>query len=575
MKNKKEKKNPVIDKVCLGATLAIFGAITIVNIIQPNRPTYSEAEKRPLETMPKFSLEAVTSGKYFSDVSLFVSDTFAARDSLVGVSKKIENLRGASYSIDGENDFVVLRPTGGQTDDEGDRDLADRLAEALDVLGKQDPKPNDPADTDDKQSPIASDPTDGETTEASETVLADGSISEKLAGEERTDILELSLTKSQIKLTVGSGAALKASVDPRGGAEIVWSTSDKSIAEIGTSKSGGINVKATGAGTCYITCRSGEYEVRCEISVSEINSVAQNPNGDNADFLPNGLLIYGDAVYTEGAYSEGNAKNYLDTALYYKTLFGEKTNVSVIVAPVSSMVIDNPKLTTQLFDQSSALKKMANLSDPSVNFVDVYSEMYDHKDEYLFFKTDHHWTARGAYYAYSAYAKSVGLEPTPLDGFDFVLKNDKYQGSMYQYTQNEIVKTFYDSVEAFIPRKEHTMTITTRQGTTETYNSSVVSFNNTYVAFIAGDNPYTVINVPENPQDKNVLVLKDSFGNGLVPFLVEHYGNIYVVDVRYAEFNIYDQLADAGITDIIFINNIQAACSGAWSNMYLSAVGVR
>lgn len=570
MKKKNEIKNPVIDKICLGATLAIFGAVTLANIIQPNRPVFSETEKRPLETMPKFSLEAVASGDYFSGVSLFVSDTFVARDSLVGVSKKIENLRGANYSLDGEGDFVILRPTGGNKDDEGEGDLSDKLAEALDVLGKQDPKPDD---SDDKQDPDDTAPTDGDVAGECETVLADGSISEKIPGE-NSDITGLSLTKTQLRLTVGSGAAVKAAVEPRGGADVMWSVSDKTVAEIGMNQSGGINIKATGAGTCYVVCRSGAYEARCEVNVSEISSVAQNPNGDNADFLPNGMMIYGDAVYTEGAYSEGNAKNYLGTALYYKNLFGEKTNVSVVIAPVSSMVIDNPKITAQTLDQSAALKKMANLCDPSVNFVDTYTEMYEHRDEYLFFKTDHHWTARGAYYAYSAYAKSVGLEPTPLDGFDFVLKNEKYQGSMYQYTQDERVKGFFDSVEAFIPRKEHTMTITTRQGTTETYDSSIVSFNNTYVAFIAGDNPYTVINVPENPQDKNVLVLKDSFGNGFVPFLVEHYGNIYVVDARYITFNVYDQLADAGITDVIFVNNIQAANSPAWSKLYLGAVGI-
>lgn len=558
--------------MCLGATLAIFGAITLVNIIQPNRPTYSEAEKRPLEMMPEFSIGAVASGEYFSGVSLFVSDTFVARDSLVSVSKKIENLRGANYSIDGNGDFVVLRPTGDNSADDADSSLADKLAEALDVLGKQDPKPDD---SDDKQPDHDDiDQTDGDVAGTLETVLADGSISEKIPGEENSEIAGLSLTKTQLKLTVGSGAAIKATVDPKGGAEVIWSVSDKAVADIGMNQSGGINIKAAGAGTCYVICKSGTYEARCEVSVSEISSVTQNPEGANADFLPDGMLIYGDAVYTQGAYSEKNAKNYLDTALYYKNLFGAKTNVSVVIAPVSSMVIDNPKITAQILDQSVAMQNMADLCDSSVNFVDTYTEMYEHRDEYLFFKTDHHWTARGAYYAYSAYAKSVGLEPTPLDGFDFVLKNEEYQGSMYQYTQDERVKGFFDSVEAFIPRKEHTMTITTRQGTTETYNSSVVSFNNTYVAFIAGDNPYTVINVPENPQDKNVLVLKDSFGNGFVPFLVEHYGNIYVVDARYCSFNIYDQLADAGITDVIFVNNIQAANSPAWPKLYLGAVGI-
>lgn len=562
----------MIDRVCLGVVVALVGVVSIANIAQPDRPTVSETEKRPLAEMPVFSVGSLASGKYFSDISLFVSDTFIARDRLVTVSKKIDSLRGANYSL-GEDDFVILNPTGNGTAEDGDDDLFDKLAAALDKLGKQDPVPDDtvPPDNatpDDGESAPGAD--DGER----ETVLADGSISEIVKTGEAGKIESLSVSKESLKLTVGAGSTLKATVTSSGGATVVWSTSDENVVKLGMNPKGGVDVKTMGAGKCVVTCKSGGLEAKCEIDVREINSVTENPGNENADFLADGLFIYGDAVYTQGAYSYNNAKAYLDTALYYKNLFGANTRVSVVIAPVSSMVIDNPAITSQIPDQSAIMQNMASICDPSVNFVDTYSKMYEHRDEYLFFKTDHHWTARGAYYAYAAFAESVGFEPTPLDEFDYVLKNEDYHGSMYDYTLDERVKAFSDSVEAFIPRKEHTMTITTRQGTTETYNSSVVSFNNTYVAFIAGDNPYTVINVPDNPQDRSVLVLKDSFGNGFVPFLAEHYGNIFVVDTRYSSFNIYDQLADYGITDIIFVNNIQAANSPAWSRMYLSAVGV-
>ena len=112
------------------------------------------------------------------------------------------------------------------------------------------------------------------------------------------------------------------------------------------------------------------------------------------------------------------------------------------------------------------------------------------------------------------------------------------------------------------------------RGGINTYDSCITPYGNNYVSFIAGDNPYTVINVPENPQDKNILVLKDSFGNAFVPYLCEHYGNIIVVDVRYTDMNVYEHLKDYGLTDIVFVNNVQAALSTTWSKMYLKAVGV-
>lgn len=567
---KSNRKKYITDIVCASLVIGLFGIIAVFNLFQQNRPTVSEAENRTLAKKPELTWNNVMSGTYSTEMSRFISDTFIGRETLVGISKKLDTMKGINYSLGGEGEFALLDTKSSQKTDVGeDEDLSSKLAEALDTLSKQqEENNNDKTDGDE-------DSGESEVKEVKSEVLPNGDINEVIGnGGDGDSTDKIGVSKDAINLTVGSGTVLKADVDTSGdGATVLWSVSDKSVAEISMNEDGGISVKGIKAGTCKVLCKSGEHLAECEVTVTEINSVSENQNADNADFLTDGLFIYGDAVYTQGAYSYTNAKNYADTALYYKNLFGDVT-MSIVIAPVSSMVIDNPQITSQIPDQRAAMNNMASLCDPSVNFVDTYSEMYEHKDEYLYFKTDHHWTARGAYYAYSAYAKSVGLEPTPLDEFDYVLKNEYYQGSMYSYTQDERVKNMFDKVEAFISRKPHTMTITTRQGTTENYNSSVVSFNNTYISFIAGDNPYTVINVPDNPQDKNVLVLKDSFGNAFVPFLCENFGNIIVVDTRYSSFNIYDQLKDYGITDIVFVNNIQAANSPAWSRLYLAAVGV-
>ncbi len=245
----------------------------------------------------------------------------------------------------------------------------------------------------------------------------------------------------------------------------------------------------------------------------------------------------------------------------------------MVIAPLSSMTIDNPKVTSVISDQKEILNKMKALTDPSVNFVDPYDIMYEHKSEYLYFRTDHHWTQLGAYYAYCEFARSVGLTPVSLDSLTYVVRNEHYAGSMYEWTMNEKVKSFEDKIEAWYPSKAHTMTVVTPQGETVTYDSCIASVNDTYVTFLAGDNPYTVIEVPENPQDKTCLVLKDSFANAFVPFLVEHYGTIVVVDTRSAQENIYEKYGWMDFDDILFVNNIEAANSYVWSQLYMAAVG--
>jgi hypothetical protein len=82
-----------------------------------------------------------------------------------------------------------------------------------------------------------------------------------------------------------------------------------------------------------------------------------------------------------------------------------------------------------------------------------------------------------------------------------------------------------------------------------------------------------VIEVPENPQYMTCLVLKDSFANAFVPFLVEHYGTIIVVDTRYVEENIHEKYKSMNFDDILFVNNIEAANSYVWSQLYMGAIG--
>lgn len=582
-------KNKIVDIVCLCIIGAAFGSVAILNLFQTDRPTISDTEQRELAKMPEFSVESLADGSYFSDLSVYVSDTFIYRDQLVGLSKKLDTLKGIEYMIGGDDTFVLLDNSTSYPSENED-DMNNQILNALENLKNDENSSTDELHiADDESSEIQS--VNGEIVNHDEIISSDDTsssdendgtaetneLSDPSEPDDETVVTAITLSKKSLRLTIGSGSVIYASLETSDNesAKVKWSISDKNVATISMNPSGGIDVKGVALGTATLTCSwKDRVKATCEITVEELNVGGNNSLAENADFLTNGMFIYGDAVYTQGFYSESAAISYARTALYYKQLFGENTRVSTVVIPVSSMVVDNPDVQSKIPDQLSILEKMASWMDPSVNFVNVYSEMYDHRNEYLYFKSDHHWTQRGAYYAYRAFAESVGLEPTPLDDFDYSILNDSYNGSLYQYTQDERVKAFTDVIESFSSRKQCTITVTTSSGSTLTGTSCVSPYNKTYAGFIYGDNPYTVINVPENPQDKNILVFKDSFGNAFVPFLCEHYGNIFVVDVRYSSFNIYDNLKDNGITDIVFVNNIQAANSTTWSKMYLAAVGV-
>lgn len=588
-----------IDKITLVLVAVLFGLVTGANLFQPNRPTESELEQRTLAKVPAFSLTALTDGSYFSGWSSFFSDTFLGRDALVDLSKEMDTLMGIPYDMGGEENFALLQ-TGTQTQTGPDDADAEALANAFSQLMNQteetaepDTEPvetetpetveTEPAETEPAETePAETEPAETEPAETkpAETEPAETEPTETEPEETKPaqSVNAITLSRETLRLTLGSGSVVYATVDTSDGkgASVSWSISDKKIATIAKNPGGGIDVKGLAEGECILTCRAGDQvKAECKVIVSKITSVTQNVDNATADFLTNGMFIYGDGVYTPAYYAESSAKYYAQAMAYYKSLFGKDVRVNVIMTPVSSMVIDNPSVQARIADQGEIQDKVASHMDPSVNFVDVYSEMYAHRDEYLFFKSDHHWTQLGAYYAYRAFAQSLGMTPTELSDLNYAVINDSYSGSMYTFTKDSRVKNFKDTIESWTTKKKMTMTVTTSYGGVNTYDSCLTPYGNNYVSFIAGDNPYTVINVPENPQDKNILVLKDSFGNAFVPFLCEHYGNIIVVDVRYTDMNVYEHLKDYGLTDIVFVNNVQAALSSTWVRMYLKAVGVQ
>ena len=516
------------DLFCLVTVAVIFGLIAVFNMFQLDRPTESEVEKRKLAEFPRLTLESLTSGDFTEGINLYFADTFLFRDAVVSLSKKLDSLKG--YELDlGDGGFAVLDP--GTEKDEDDSSVGDILA-GLD------------------------DGTAADTAAPEEEPVPEGGVR---------------INKTALTLTVGGGAVLTAELDETVTDELTWEVDNADAVEL-TFDETGAKLMAKASGEATVTCRAGDASAECKVKVESITFGGVD-NGGTADFMTNGLFIYGDAVYTQPWYLENYASEYGDTLAYYKKIF-PNSRVSACVIPTSAIRIDNEEIKEKLPDQAEIFTRLDELIGTKVNFVNTYAEMYNNRDEYIYFKSDHHWTQRGAYYAYKAFVESVGLEAAEHDDFDIITLTDSYSGSMYEYTKDERVKSFKDTVEAFMSKKELTMTVTDRSGEVTVYDTAIIESSKTYSAFLGGDNPYTVINVPENPQDRNILVLKDSYGNAFVPFLAENYGNIMVVDTRYTTMNVKETFADYDITDILFINNLEAANSPAWAKMYLRAAGV-
>jgi len=193
-----------------------------------------------------------------------------------------------------------------------------------------------------------------------------------------------------------------------------------------------------------------------------------------------------------------------------------------------------------------------------VKKIDVMGEMTPHKGEYMYYRTDHHWTSLGAYYASAAYCKANGITPRAIGEYKTV-RTDGYVGSMYAFCASpkpECLKKNPDSTIGRLPAVAYKMTYT--RDDTEYSGSAVNEKAAGYMMFICGDQPFTKI-VAQNKTGKKLLVFKESYGNAFVPYMIDYYDEIYVVDIREKTPAISSLISEKGITDVLFINNVFAA----------------
>ncbi|MBE6547975.1 MAG: hypothetical protein E7667_03740 [Ruminococcaceae bacterium] len=202
----------------------------------------------------------------------------------------------------------------------------------------------------------------------------------------------------------------------------------------------------------------------------------------------------------------------------------------------------------------------------NVKAVDAHSQLWAHKNEYLYFRTDHHWTARGAYYAYVAFCNAKGITPTPLSQYER-LTFDGFLGTFYSWSgQNNVLRDNPDFVEAFLPKGSNLATVTKEDGTKTEYavvykGADKYSAANKYLCFIGGDNPLTEIHNPNKNDGSSIVVIKESYGNAFVPFLVDSYEYVYVIDYRYYDGNLTDFVVENDVDDVLFLNTVVTTVS--------------
>lgn len=273
------------------------------------------------------------------------------------------------------------------------------------------------------------------------------------------------------------------------------------------------------------------------------------------------IIIADDAGYEYYSFSEDLAPRFINAANRIKDVAKSKESYTMII-PTSIDITLNDALRSDI--KSANQKKALEYFNASFKNTKAVKGIYDaekeHKDEYIYFRTDHHWTALGAYYAYEEFAKEKGIEPIPLSKYK-TRTFDNFLGTFYTGAgQTSKLAQNPDSVKAYLPFNDVTCHIDEGNGKEFDWPviNNVTDYGQSlkYVTFIGGDNALTTLTNADKPKGETCVVIKESFGNAFVPFLIPHYSTIYVIDPRHYNGTLGDFVKDKEIDDVIFIANI-------------------
>ena len=228
-----------------------------------------------------------------------------------------------------------------------------------------------------------------------------------------------------------------------------------------------------------------------------------------------------------------------------------KPNTSVMFVPSSSEILtDKLPAYAPVVNQTAVLDSLkGEFTDKQ--WVDVDTVLKDREDDYIYYRTDHHWTSLGAYYGYQAWMNHNGQVPNELDSYEQQIVSQNFYGTIHSKVNLNVRP---DEITLF-QQKGDKVTVDYNMGEQQTdsmYKMDMLKGKDQYGVFFGGN--YALIQIKTQVRNnKSIAIIKDSFANSFVPFLVNHYENIYMIDLRSYRGDVKQLVEENKIDDVMVL----------------------
>ena len=232
-------------------------------------------------------------------------------------------------------------------------------------------------------------------------------------------------------------------------------------------------------------------------------------------------------------------------------------NMNLLLAPTSIAINKDllPK-NAPTYDELETINYIYN----EINFdtIDTYEILKEkNKDYQMYYRLDHHWTTFGAYYAYTKYAEANNITPYSLNSFDIKEVTNDFNGTLYSKSNDYTRKS--DSIHTFTLKDiSYEVNYVSKEVIKDTmYEDSYLTKKDKYSYFLDNNHPLIVITNKSINNKKELIVIKDSYANSMVPFLTNHYKKVHVIDPRYYKNSISDYIKEnKNIKDGLILYNV-------------------
>ncbi len=231
--------------------------------------------------------------------------------------------------------------------------------------------------------------------------------------------------------------------------------------------------------------------------------------------------------------------------------------VAVSVVPSTGYIMEDklPSVHRPYHDQE-ILQEVSSSLDPSIQYIDLQQAFQEQSGEQqLYYKTDHHWTSAGAYLGYQILGQQLGFTPTERDVYQVETCGGFYGTS---YSHSGYWLSAPDTIELWHNPQLTDISVRIEETGKDPVESDSMFFpshleeEDKYPVFLDGNHGYTKITNPDAPSGK-LLLIKDSFGHCLAPFLAEQYQEIYMIDLRYYKNSLTELAEQEGIDQVLFL----------------------